>query len=142
VAHAHGLLMIAAPATSLVAATEPLTPPADRDAAFLRLGIITAGARYADVLDVPAPSEEMYAAGYAAFARSAAAQAARAHPGIELLAELSSHEPGTPPDADQLFDAYLGTRLIVSGYELDAPGSTAAPALALAFLDQLDRLNG
>ena len=140
VAHAHGLLLIAAPATGLVAATEPLTPPADRDAAFLRLGIVTAAARYADVLDVPAQGDELYTASYLAFAHSAAARAARAHPGIEVLAGLSSGDPGMSPDADQLFDAYLGTRLIVSGYELDAPGG--ATALALAFLHQLDRLNG
>jgi Cellulase (glycosyl hydrolase family 5) len=140
VAHAHGLLLIAAPAMSLVPATDPLAPPAARDAAFLRLGIVTAAARYADVFDVPAARDETYAAGYASFARSAAAQATRAHPGIELIAGLSSPVPGTQRDGDELLDAYLGTRLIVSGYALDAPGSATAPALA--FLGQLDRLNG
>jgi hypothetical protein len=138
-AHAHGLLLIAAPAMSLVAVADPLAPAAARDAAFLRLGIVTAAARYADVFDVPTP-DEMYAASYAAFARSAAAQAARAHPGIELIAGLGSPGPGTQPDGDELLDAYLGTRLIVSGYALDASEGATAPALA--FLGQLDRLNG
>ena len=147
VAHAHGLLLIAAPQISL--ATRRATVPAgavagDRQAAraaqaaFLRLGIATATAPSADVFDVPAQGTEGYAKDYAAFVAAAGRQATRAHPGIELLAGLDAGRPGAGTGADALFDAYLSTRLTVAGYELDAPGS-AAPAAA--FLRRLDHLS-
>jgi len=139
VAHAHGLLLVAAPAMSLVTRLAGLSPTAAADsdatdAAFLRLGIAAAAARSADVFAVPAQGAGSYAGDYAVFVSAAARQAGRAHPGIELLAGLHAAGTDVEADADSLFGAYLSTRATVSGYALGAPGSVAA---ATAFLHQL-----
>ncbi|HEY5428502.1 MAG TPA: cellulase family glycosylhydrolase [Solirubrobacteraceae bacterium] len=139
VAHAHGLLLVAAPAMSLVAGLTGGTPNADsdaRDAAFLRLGIAAAAARAADVVAIPAQGTGGYAGDYAVFVSAAARQAARAHPGIELLAGLTAAGTDAEAAADSLFGAYLSTRVTVSGYALDPPSSAAAAA----FLRTVSRL--
>jgi hypothetical protein len=137
-AHAHGLLLIAAPAVSLVHALAPLTPMADWRQEFLRLRIAAGAARSADVFDAPAQGAESSADDYNAFVQAASKQAARAHPGIEQLAAVSTRVGRSAVSAATLFDAVLKTRLVVSGYELDPP--TTNVAAALGFLDLLGRL--
>jgi hypothetical protein len=83
---------------------------------------------------------------------TASAQAARAHPGIELLAGLSAGPPRHRVSAATLLDAYLSTRLVVSGYGFSDPadrgtsasaGPTRSPAdPGPGFLRRLARLDG
>ena len=70
---------------------------------------------------------------------AASRQAARAHPGIELLAGLSAGAAPPAPNADSMFDAFLGTRLTVSGYGFS--GSAPAATAGVAFLHRLERLD-
>jgi hypothetical protein len=140
VAHEHGLLFIAAPQESLVRTLAPATSPAGRDHEFLRLGLASDTARDADAFEAPAQASQDDASAFAAFVAAAARQASRAHPGIELLAGLSAGAPRSAPSPDALFDAFLGTRLTVSGYGFSGPAATATNA-GLAFLRQLQRLD-
>jgi hypothetical protein len=141
VAHAHDLLLIAAPALNLITALAPGTAPGSRETAFLRLGVAAGAARYADALVVPAQDAEAYPDGYASFTAAAAGQATRAKPGIEVLAGLRAGPRPPVATATTLFDAFLGTRLTVSGYSLTGTGVSGTSA-ELSFLRRLQRLDG
>jgi hypothetical protein len=140
VAHLHGLLFIAAPQTSLVKALAPATPAAARDREFLRLGLATDTAHDADAFEAPAQATQGDSSAYASFVTSASRQAARSHPGIELLAGLSAGAAQSAPSPNALFDAFLSTRLTVAGYGFSGP-SRAATTAGLAFLRKLERLD-
>jgi hypothetical protein len=140
-AHAHGLLFIAAPQTSLVTTLAPLTPADALDAEFLRLGLARDTARDADAFEAPAQATQDDSSVFAAFVASASRQAARSHPGIELLAGLSAGAAQSAPTPDTLFDAFLGTRLTVSGYGFSGQ-SAAVTSAGVAFLHKLERLDG
>ncbi len=139
--HQHGLLFIAAPQRSLVASLAPLTPARGRDAEFLRLGLARDTARHADAFEAPAQATQDDASEFASFVGSAARQAARSHPGIELLAGLSAGASPSAPTPDTLFDAFLSTRLTVAGYGFSGPPAAATTA-GVAFLHKLERLDG
>jgi hypothetical protein len=141
VAHQRGLLFIAAPQTSLVKTLAPLTPAGGRDAEFLRLGLARDTARHADAFEAPAPASQGDASAFASFVEAASRQAARSHPGIELLAGLNAGAPRSAPSPDSLFDAFLSTRLTVAGYGISGPAATATTA-GVAFLHKLERLDG
>jgi hypothetical protein len=151
-AHAHGLLFIAAPAASLVAALAPHTPAWRQDSAFVRLRIAAQAAPYADVYVAEAQAPPTSPAAYTDFVGAASAQAARAHPGIELLAGLSAGPPGHRVTPATLLDSYLSTRLVVSGYGFSDPADRGTSASAgrtrrtadpgPAFLRRLARLDG
>jgi hypothetical protein len=141
VAHAHGLLFLAAPQTSLVKALAPATPTDALDAEFLALGLARDTAHDADAFVAPAQATQDDSSIYASFVASASRQAARSHPGIELLAGLSAGAARSAPSPDTLFDAFLGTRLTVSGYGFSGP-SAAATIAGVAFLHKLERLDG
>ena len=126
-AHAHGLLFIAAPAPSLVTALAPHTPAARRDAAFIKLRIAASAAAYADVYEAHTQTSPAARGAYEAFIAAASAQAAKAHPGIELLAGLSAGPPRHRASAATLLNAYLGTRRVVSGYGFFDPADPAGP---------------
>ena len=140
-AHAHGLLFIAAPQTSLVTTLAPLTPADALDREFLRLGLARDTARDADAFEAPAQATQDDSSVFAAFVASASRQAARSHPGIELLAGLSAGAARSTPTPDTLFDAFLGTRLTVSGYGFSGQ-SAAVTTAGVAFLHKLERLDG
>ncbi|MGH2896819.1 MAG: cellulase family glycosylhydrolase, partial [Solirubrobacteraceae bacterium] len=140
IAHAHGLLFIAAPQTSLVKALAPATPAAARDVEFLRLGLPKDTARDADAFEAPAQATQDDSSAFASFVASASRQAARSHRGIELLAGLSAGAARSTPSPDTLFDAFLSTRLTVAGYGFSGP-SPAATSAGLAFLRKLERLD-
>ncbi|HET8980051.1 MAG TPA: hypothetical protein VFN87_18005, partial [Solirubrobacteraceae bacterium] len=150
-AHVHGLLFIAAPSPSLVSVIAPHTPPARQTQEFLKLRIPAAAARNADAYEVEGQGIETSPDAFAAFVKSAVAQAARARPGIELLGGLSTRVPHADVNANTLFDAYLRTDLLVSGYGFDAPGAAGSTACractghadpAVGFLRKLRRLDG
>jgi hypothetical protein len=144
-AHRGGLLLIATPATNLVSALAPDTRPAAREAAFLRLDVAAAAARYADVYAIQAQGTELDPDQYSGFVRAAAAQASAAHPGIEVLAGLNTGPAGAAPPVSMLLGAVQNTAGAVSGYALNAPAASATcpycddpTDLATAFLQALD----
>jgi hypothetical protein len=139
-AHAHGLLFIAAPQTSLVRTLAPARPAGDRDLEFLRLGLAGDTAHDADAFEAPAQATQDDSSAYVSFVAAASRQAARSHPGIELLAGLSAGTAPSAPSANNMFDAFLGTRLTVAGYGVSgsAPAATAAGVAFLRRLEQLD----
>ena len=139
-AHEHDLLFIAAPQTSLVKTLAPDTPSTGRDAEFLRLHLARDTARHADAFVAPAQASQDDSTVFASFVDSASGQAARSHPGIELLAGLSAGAARTTSTPDSLFDAFLSTRLTVSGYGFSGP-SPAAISAGVAFLHKLERLD-
>jgi hypothetical protein len=139
-AHARGLLFIAAPQASLVARLARATPAPDRDAEFLRLGLARDTARHADAFVTPAQASQDDSSAFASFVNAASRQAARSHPGIELLAGLSAGAARMAASPSDLFDAVLSTRLTVSGYGFSGPASAATTA-GVAFLHKLERLN-
>jgi hypothetical protein len=151
-AHGHGLLFIAAPAASLVSELAPHTPAARQDTEFLRLRIAAQAAAFADVYEAQTQTLQTAPAAYARFVAAASSQAARAHPGIELLGGLNAGSPGHRRTATTLLDAYLSTRLVVSGYGFADPADRATSACSVCagrfrdpgpgFLRTLARLDG
>lgn len=138
-AHAHGLLFIAAPQASLVSVLAPGTPPAKTDRAFLRLRLAAGTAHDADAFEAPAQGSQADASDYADFVSAASRQAAGAHRGVELLAGLSADAARAAETANTLFNAFLSTRLTVSGYAFSA--SPGRPLNAgVRFLRKLSRL--
>ena len=98
------------------------------------------------------PAPQTSPADYAPFVAAASAQAAKAHPGIELLGGLSAGPPGHRVPATTLLDAYLNTRLVVSGYGFSDPADRVSSACSGCargsadpgppFLRRLARLDG
>jgi hypothetical protein len=121
-AHAHGLKIIVAPALNL---TTVLLPGGSgpRWRQFLDLGLARSMARVADAVEVQAQSLERDPAAYATFVREAAAQARAGHPGVSVLAGLSTNPPGAAVDSHQLTTAIQASQADVDGYWLNIPGS-------------------
>ena len=140
VVHAHDLLFIAAPQTSLVTALAPATPADALDRAFLRLGLARTTARQADAFEAPAQASQDDSSQFASFVAKASSQATRSHPGIELLAGLRAAAARSVPSPNSMFNAFLGTRLTVAGYGFSGSAS-AATTQGLAFLRRLERLD-
>ena len=144
VAHAHGLRFIIAPALNLTTVLDP-GGQAPRWREFLALNLAGRLARVADVIELQAQSLERDTAGYAAFVRTATSQATAAHPGISVLAGLSTNPPGPPVGSQRLAAAIRATRATVSGYWLNIPGPgprcpacrPARPDIAIGVLRQL-----
>jgi hypothetical protein len=141
-AHAHGLLLVAAPGLGLAPAIAPGTPQADAAAEFLGLGLTAGAARYADTVEIPALTGSTPASDAAQFVTSAAIQAAKAHPGVEILAALNTATQKPRATATALSDTLLRTRLVVSGYGLVDPATPQSTDAGLAFLRRIDRLDG
>jgi hypothetical protein len=120
VAHAHGLRLIVTPALNLASVLAPGAGP--RWQAFLNLQLAGQLAKVADAIEFQAQSLERDTASYTAFVRAAAAQALAAHPGITVLAGLSTNPPGAPVTVQHLTSAIQATRSVVSGYWLNIPG--------------------
>jgi len=121
VAHTHRLRLIVAPALNLTTVMDPAggTPRWRR---FLALNLAGHMARVADVIELQAQSLERDTAAYAAFVRAATSQATAAHPGISVLAGLSTNPPGAPVDSRRLAAAVNATRSAVAGYWFNIPG--------------------
>jgi hypothetical protein len=120
-AHAAGLQLIAAPGLDLTTVLAP-GRTAPRSQLFLELGLAAAIAAHADVLDLQAQSMERDTAGYASFVTAAARQARREHPGVGLVAGLSTNPPGGAVRSGQLVAAIRATSGVVDGYWLNIPG--------------------
>ncbi len=127
VAHSHGLMLIAAPSTSLVSAIAPHTRPGKVVAKFLKLRIPFEAAHYADVYVAQAQQIESSRSKYDSFLRSATTQAATAHPGIELLGGLTTALSSRTAISQVLVRAVLSAQPLVSGFWLDNPQPTKPP---------------
>lgn len=121
-AHSHGLKLIVSPALDLTTVLRPASS-APRWQAFLDLGVAGSVARAADGVELQAQSLERDPARYAAFVRAAAAQARSAHPGVTVLAGLSTNPPGAPVSSGQLTEAIRRSQADVQGYWLNIPGN-------------------
>ena len=126
VVHAHHLLFVSTPATTL---TEVLAPGApDRYAAYLRLDLAAGAARHADAIDIQAQGSEADLATYVAFVRAAAAQARTANPRVLVFAGISTNPSGQQVTAAQFAAAVHAVRRYVSGFWLNIPaGGVACP---------------
>jgi len=140
-AHAHHLTFIAAPAVDLTRVLEP--GASDHYAAYLRAGIASGAARYADVIDLQAQNTEIEASSYVAFVTGAAAQARAANAHVTVLAGLTTNGSGVTPGL--LASDFTAVRATVAGFWLNVPGQGAScpncgparPDIAAAFLNDL-----
>jgi hypothetical protein len=117
-AHEHGLLLIAAQSTDLVAASKPRGRRGQTYSRFLRQGVAAAAARHADVYVLQPQPLGSAGAKYRGFLQSVSSQVASSHPGIELLAGLSTSIQGSRPAAQVLLNAIFQTRSFLAGYWL------------------------
>jgi hypothetical protein len=142
-AHSHGLLIVAAPAASLVAASAPRTPAHAFYSEFVKLQIVPGVARYADSYAIQADGLETRRSAYLGFVQGVALQAAVAHPGVELLTGVSGSSLSNGQAAEVLLNAALATGKVASGYWLDdPPGAQACPTCTSAAAALLRGLYG
>ena len=125
-AHAHGLLLVVAPAVNLVAARAPRTKAGAFYSQFLKLRITAGVARYADSYAIQADGLETHRSAYLGFVQGVALQAAVAHSGVELLTGLSGSSLPRGQAPRPLLNAALAVSAIVSGYWLDDPAPAGA----------------
>jgi Tfp pilus assembly protein PilV len=143
-AHKFHLQLIATPAANLVKAMEPQVQDAKYEE-YLRLKIAEAAARDADVYEIQAQGAQPAPDRFADFVQRAAAQARAAHPGVVVLAGLSTNPSGQKVSADQLLEGVQRTSGSVDGYWLNIPGGgpycpkcgEPKPAIALELLKRL-----
>ena len=144
VAHQHGLLLIGAPSLNVVTATAPHLKAIKRTSKFLQRRIAAAAARYSDVYVIQAQSLERTPSRFSAFVRQAAAQAANAHPSVEILTEIRSGAGTGAPTAPMLEQDLSGAGSAVSGYDLIDPSSAdlTPPAPSDAAVALIESLAG
>ncbi|HEX2150193.1 MAG TPA: hypothetical protein VHI31_08500, partial [Actinomycetota bacterium] len=97
-AHSKGWNCTVAPARNLVAVPGsvcPQQPREDRSAAYLRCGLASAGARYADAFDIQAQIHQNDPVAYREFVTKAAAQARVANPAVAVRSNLTTESQGT-----------------------------------------------
>jgi hypothetical protein len=118
-AHAHGMTLIATPATTLTGVVAPGTGPVYQR--FIDAGIIADVARSADSVLIQAQGSITAPSFYASFVHDAAAQAREANPHVVVLAGLSTNPAGAVVTPDNLLEAVQQTRGVVDGYWLNIP---------------------
>jgi hypothetical protein len=123
IAHQHGLLLIGAPSLNVVTAGAPHLKVIKRTSKFLQRRIAAAAAHYSDVYVIQAQTLERTPSRFSAFVRQAAAQAANAHPSVEILTEIRSGAGAAAPTAPMLERDLSGAGAAVSGYDLIDPSS-------------------
>ncbi|HXL41425.1 MAG TPA: hypothetical protein VN986_02725 [Actinomycetota bacterium] len=141
--HGAGLRFIAAPGVDLMGRLHPGQGPYYRSYVATRFG--GAASDSADVFVVQAQTYQNDPTTYGDFVRQVAAQARAAHPGVLVLAGLSTGPHGQPTTADAMLAAVAATGGAVGGYWLNIPGPGAQcptcgppnPGIALEFLRKL-----
>jgi hypothetical protein len=126
--HAHGMKFLATPAADLAAfldAGHGLT----EFQAYLALDLAGQAAKYADILNIQAQGEESDASAYAAFLKSAIAQARAVNPNIVIYAGISTARSSDP---NAMFNAVQATQGVVTGYWLNVITSKGRNAFSLA----------
>lgn len=137
VAHRHGLMLVAAPAPTLILARKPKASPTAMYAGFLGRRIAAGAARYADVYDIQAQGLEGQRSRFASFAQGVAFQTTQVHPGVELLAGISTDPPGRKPAVGRLLGAVGGVGPVVSGYALSDPAARQGCAACAGSSDRI-----
>jgi hypothetical protein len=143
--HGAGLRFIAAPAVDLMGTLHPGQGPYNEIYVATQFGRNSAAS--ADVFVVQAQSYQNDTATYGDFVRQVAAQARAAHPGVLVLAGLSTGPHGEPTTANAMLAAVAATNGPADGYWLNIPGpgpqcpscGPPNPAIALEFLRRLGR---
>jgi hypothetical protein len=118
--HPRGLLFLTAPAVDLVTVLAPRSDERRYDS-YLKLGIATIAARYADVFVIQAQGSERNIRVYTDFVGQAAAQARSANPNVIVLAGISTNPSGQRVTADHILGAIAATRDSVDGYWFNIP---------------------
>ena len=144
--HQSGRIFIAAPAADLVPVLNPKVERGKRYDEYLRLGIASMAARWADVYEIQAQGSEDNLELYTRFVKAAAAEARRANPKVRVFAGLSTNPSGKHVTAKQLHAAVEATREAVEGYWLNIPGGgphcpkcgEPQPQVAVELLRMLD----
>jgi len=143
IVHRAGLLFVAAPATNLVTAREPSAPPTAQAAEFVRLRIPAAAAKYADAYSISPPNHRLNQVHYGSFVFGVAAQASKAHPGVQLLAGLGTGS-STAASTNVLLNAVLNTEGAAGGDSANVGTLSSCPncnppaSVAIALLGTLD----
>lgn len=122
-AHAHHLLFITAPAVDLVKVLDPTAT--DLFAAYLKLGLASGAARYADAVDIQAQGSITDKTKYKQFVQAASAQALLANKHVLVFAGLSTNPSGQHVTAAEFTAAYNAVRQYVAGYWLNIPSGGA-----------------
>ncbi len=102
---------------------------------FLSLDLIGRLAKVADVVELQAQSLEQSTGAYTAFVARPRLRPARASPGIDLLAGLSTNPPGAPvrsPAADRGHPGHPVRWWMATGSTFPGPGPSARPAMPRA----------
>lgn len=141
--HGAGLRFIAAPAVDLMGRLHPGQGPYNR--AYVATGFGGEASAPADIFVVQAQTYQNDTATYGDFVRQVAAQARAAHPGVTVLAGLSTGPHGEPTTADDMLAAVAATNGAADGYWLNIPGpgpqcpscGPPRPGIALEFLRKL-----
>jgi len=144
-----GRQFLSSPASNLADVMLPDAPGSKFDR-FVATGIAEWGARYADLYEIQAQGAAMDPQAYRRFVAAAAAQARRANPSVVILAGLSTNPAGQEITVEQLFQAVLASRDLVSGYWLNLPGRSKLcpactgprPDLAVALLQRMATYRG
>jgi len=112
IAHRAGEQCIAAPALDLFGG---------RPGRYLASGVVTRAARSADVWEIQAQKLELRPAEYAAFVKAVARQARAVHPGIRIVAGLTTSSRVGHVTGSALWTAYKSVRYVVAGYWANVP---------------------
>ncbi|HEU0276407.1 MAG TPA: hypothetical protein VFQ95_01090 [Rhodanobacteraceae bacterium] len=146
IAHAHGKLLIVAPAVDLLRVLAPgRAHPGGRYALFERLNLADHMARRADVYEVQAQGAEANGAKFSSFVHAEARQVRASNPCVLVLAGLSTNPSGQRVTAQQVYAAAQSVRGNVDGYWLNIPAGGKAcprcgvpqPQVAVRFLGML-----
>lgn len=141
--HGAGLRFIAAPGVDLMGGLYPGRGPYNRVYVTSQFGGDVSAS--ADVFVIQAQTYQDDTATYGDFVRQVAAQARAAHPGVLVLAGLSTGPHGRTTTANAMLAAVAATNGAADGYWLNIPGpglqcptcGPPAPGIALEFLRKL-----
>ncbi|MHB1569450.1 MAG: glycoside hydrolase family 5 protein [Solirubrobacteraceae bacterium] len=142
VAHSHGLMLIAAPAPEVVLARAPTLSGGRVYTRFLDRRTAAGIARFADVYEVQTGAVQAQPAPYVTAEMRASLQAARAHPGVELIAGIASGQPAGARATSVSLAPTPDVGTGVSGYWLTRPCAACAgqyDRAVVAFLGGLER---
>jgi beta-glucanase (GH16 family) len=128
---ANGLKMVATPGVDLTPQMDP-THTGPFYTRWNNVGMYTALAPYCDALDIQGQGTQNTLASYTSFVQDGAAQALAAHPGLEIIAGLSTTPAGGTTTQQQLLDAANSVKSTVTGFWMNVPGSSTTGNFALA----------
>lgn len=124
-AHAHGYMMMSAPAMNLVTLQPGYIASNGQWEQYVSFGFPAFSARYADAYVVQSQGLETNLNSFTPMVTQAASQARNANPAVFVLAGLSTGPQGHNVTGEQLADAGGSTGGSVDGYWLNIPQQSA-----------------